>query len=87
MEDGISTACRWTETTLDKVMPVIAPYGPDDLGSYSKGNISILCRAFHTTKESRRETQPHVTESGVVITWDGRLDNRADLIRQVARLL
>ncbi len=65
---------------LEKVSPLIAPYGPDGAGSYSRGNISILYRPFHTTKESRRETQPHVTESGVVITWDGRLDNRAELI-------
>jgi len=40
----------------------------------------ILYRAFHTTKESRRESQPHVSPSGAVITWDGRLDNRAELI-------
>ena len=65
---------------LAKVKPVIAPYGPDDEGAYAISNLSILYRAFHTTKESRRETQPHVSESGVVITWDGRLDNRAELI-------
>jgi len=68
---------------LEKVKPLLAPYGPDDAGTYSKGNISILYRAFHTTKESRHETQPHVTPSGAVITWDGRLDNRSDLIRQL----
>jgi len=38
---------------LDKVKPVIAPYGPDDSGSYAKTSINILYRAFHTTKESR----------------------------------
>jgi len=65
---------------LEKVKSVIAPYGPDDGGSYSRANISILYHAFHTTNESRRESQPHVTESGAIITWDGRLDNRADLI-------
>lgn len=68
---------------LEKVKPVIAPYGPDEGRSYTRAGISILYRAFHTTKESRRETQPHTTESGTVITWDGRLDNRADLIRQL----
>jgi asparagine synthase (glutamine-hydrolysing) len=72
---------------LEKVKPVIAPYGPDDSGSYSKGNISILYRAFHTTKESRHETQPHTTTYGAVITWDGRLDNRADLIRRLRDVL
>src|SRR5258708_13265185 len=72
---------------LEKVKPVIAPYGPDDSGFYSKGNISILYRAFHTTKESRHETQPHTTTYGTVIMWDGRLDNRADLIRRLRDVL
>jgi asparagine synthase (glutamine-hydrolysing) len=68
---------------LEKARATIAPYGPDDAGSYLKGNISILYHAFHTTKESRLETQPHLMASGAVITWDGRLDNRAELIRQL----
>ncbi len=72
---------------LEKVKPSIAPHGPDDAGSYSKNNISILYHAFHTTRESRRETQPHVTASGAILTWDGRLDNRADLIRQLGGLV
>jgi asparagine synthase (glutamine-hydrolysing) len=72
---------------LEKVKPVIAPYGPGDGGFYSKTSISILYRAFHTTKESRRETQPYVTASGAVITWDGRLDNRAELIRHLRDVL
>ena len=72
---------------LDKAKASIAPYGPDDAGSYSKNNISLLYHAFHTTKESRRETQPHITESGAVITWDGRLDNRAELIRRLRDVL
>jgi len=72
---------------LEKVKPVIAPYGFDDSGSYSNTSISILYRAFHTTKESRRETQPLITDSGAAITWDGRLDNRAELIRRLRNVL
>jgi len=72
---------------LEKVKSVVTPYGPDHGGSYSKTNISILYRAFHTTNESRRETQPHVMESGAIITWDGRLDNRAEVIRQLRHVL
>src|SRR6266404_2022148 len=68
---------------LEKAKACVTPYGPDGSGSYSKGNISILHHAFHTTKESRRETQPHITPSGAVITWDGRLDNRAELISEL----
>jgi asparagine synthase (glutamine-hydrolysing) len=72
---------------LNKVGPLLAPYGPDGSSSYSEGNISILYRAFHTTRESRRESQPHVTSSGAIVTWDGRLDNRAELIAQLGDLV
>jgi asparagine synthase (glutamine-hydrolysing) len=68
---------------LEKVQSLLLPYGPDDRGSYSSRAISLLYCAFHTTKESRRETQPHVMASGAIITWDGRLDNRAELIQQL----
>jgi asparagine synthase (glutamine-hydrolysing) len=72
---------------LAKVKPVIAPYGPDDEGAYAASDLSILYRAFHTTKESRLETQPYVSESGAVFTWDGRLDNRSELIRSLGDIL
>jgi asparagine synthase (glutamine-hydrolysing) len=68
---------------LEKAKAFIAPYGPDDASSYSKSNISVLYHSFYTTKESRRETQPYVTASGAVLTWDGRLDNRAQLILEL----
>jgi asparagine synthase (glutamine-hydrolysing) len=68
------------QTYLAKIKPVMTPYGPDGEGTYVISNLSILYRAFHTTKESRCETQPHISESGLVITWDGRLDNRDELI-------
>ena len=66
---------------------MLAPYGPDGEGYICKDNFGILYRAFHTTKESCRETQPHISSSGSVITWDGRLDNREDLIAQLAARL
>src|SRR5258708_2650885 len=71
---------------LEKVQASIAPYGPDDAGSYLNRNISMLYHAFHTTKESRRETQPYVTASGAVITWDGCLDNRGELIHRLSEV-
>jgi len=68
---------------IEKVSAALAPYGPDSNESYSKGGVRILYRAFHTTKESRREKQPHVSSFGAMITWDGRLDNRAELIEEL----
>jgi len=68
---------------FDQVRPQLAPYGPDGEGILCHGNFGVLYRAFHTTEESRRETQPRISESGAVITWDGRLDNREVLIDEL----
>jgi asparagine synthase (glutamine-hydrolysing) len=66
---------------------MLAPYGPDGGGAYIKDSVGILFRGFRTTKESRREPQPHITASGAAITWDGHLDNHADLIPELRDLL
>jgi len=68
---------------LDQVRSVLTPYGPDGESYLCRDNFGILYRAFHTTKESRNEVQPRVSGSGAVITWDGRLDNREDIIGQL----
>ena len=65
---------------LEQVQDIVAPYGPDGTNSYLHANVGMGYCAFHTTSESRRETQPYLTPSGAVITWDGRLDNRSELI-------
>ena len=67
----------------EEVGRLLAPYGPDRGSTYSAPDIEILYRAFHTTKESRQEEQPYISPLGTVITWDGRLDNREDLIREL----
>jgi len=74
-------------TDLDQVRAVLTPYGPDAEGSFCQGNIGILYRAFHTTKESCEETQPCISTSGAIITWDGRLDNRKELLHQLGNRL
>lgn len=51
---------------------------------YLKGEIALLYCPFHTTRESRLERQPFLSGSGIVVTWDGRLDNMNDLIVQLA---
>ncbi|MGH9718656.1 MAG: hypothetical protein ACRD8O_00455 [Bryobacteraceae bacterium] len=57
--------------------------GPDGCVEYRGGPLGMVYRAFHTTKESRQETQPLVSRYGHALTWDGRLDNRRDLIAQL----
>jgi len=68
---------------LEKAGKMLVPYGPDAEGAYIKDNVGIRFYAFHTTRESRRETQPLITPSGNVLSWDGRLDNRAELVPQL----
>lgn len=68
---------------LDKAAELLAPYGPDGGGRYAGAGVDIIYRGFHTTRESRREQQPHQLPSGAVLTWDGRLDNREELVRQL----
>ncbi len=72
---------------LDRVRAVLAPYGPDAEGIFCKDNVGIVYRAFHATKESRLEKQPYVSPSGAIITWDGRLDNRSELIYELGSAL
>jgi asparagine synthase (glutamine-hydrolysing) len=61
----------------------IAEYGPDGEGTYFDTSLGMLYRAFHTTPESRLEHQPLVTATGEVMTWDGRLDNRDELLAEL----
>lgn len=65
---------------LEKVKSTISPYGPDGGSSQVTKDTCALYYAFHTTVESQRETQPHILPSGWVLTWDGRLDNRSELL-------
>lgn len=68
---------------LQRVRSIMASCGRDSSTRYKKENVGILYQAFHTTRESRNETQPTVLASGAVLTWDGRLDNREELIREL----
>lgn len=56
---------------------------PDGESSYVNGSVALLYRPFHTTCESRREKQPYVSRRGFILTWDGRLDNREELIAEL----
>ena len=70
-----------------KVALLLAPFGPDGCSTCSKDGVTISQFAFHTTWESREEPRPYVCASGQIIAWDGRLDNRADLVRQLPQAL
>jgi asparagine synthase (glutamine-hydrolysing) len=65
---------------LERVSSATTNYGPDGSGFYTKDGIGMLYRAFCTTKEARLEIQPRGSKRGNVIMWDGRLDNREELL-------
>jgi asparagine synthase (glutamine-hydrolysing) len=71
---------------MSRVSTLLAPYGPDGDQIYSNRGLTLLFRAHHTTKESRREKQPYRTGSGALVMWNGRLDNRAELIPEFSGL-
>jgi asparagine synthase (glutamine-hydrolysing) len=66
-----------TLVAMGNALAVRAPDGGNDVCS---GSIGITYRAFHTNKESRLETQPLISPEGHLLTWDGRLDNREELL-------
>ncbi len=67
----------WQLTVLSQAL---AERGPDGGSELITGRLAMAYRAFHTTAESRRERQPLVSVWGHVLCWDGRLDNRDELL-------
>jgi asparagine synthase (glutamine-hydrolysing) len=54
--------------------------GPDGGREILFNSVGMAYRAFHTNSESRMEAQPLVSPDGHLLAWDGRLDNREELI-------
>ena len=65
---------------LAEISESLKQQGPDGESCYVDGSIGLLYRPFHTTADSRREKQPYVSHRGFIFTWDGRLDNRDELV-------
>jgi asparagine synthase (glutamine-hydrolysing) len=65
---------------VEELSAALQHQGPDGESLYCEGPAALVYRPFHTTRESRREKQPYVSSRGSVLTWDGRLDNRDELI-------
>src|SRR6185369_6363706 len=78
-----SNAAAVNEYDLAKLGAALDSRGPDGGFDVASGNMGMSYRAFHTNRESRLEAQPLVSREGHMLTWDGRLDNRDDLIQQL----
>ena len=68
---------------FEKVSAVLAPYGRDAVCFDTDETVGLLHLAFHTNRESRSETQPQRLPMGAILTWDGQLDNRRELLREL----
>lgn len=47
------------------------------------GCVGSVHRGLHTNYHSRNQIQPMVSSEGITLSWDGRLDNRFDLISKL----
>jgi asparagine synthase (glutamine-hydrolysing) len=65
---------------LARISASLSAYGHYRNSWFEKDGVSFCYCAFHSNRESRSEAQPYLLGSGGVLTWDGRLDNREELI-------
>jgi len=72
--------CPVDPALLAKLSAPLAHRGPDGEGRWIGGPVGFACQNFWVTPESVGETQPLVHSSGVVVVFDGRLDNRDELL-------
>ena len=75
-----------TRECLAGVSSELESFGADSEAIHTSGNIGTLYRAFHTTAESRFEKQPVISAAGRMYVWDGRLDNRDELLKQLGNI-
>ncbi len=67
---------------LESMSEAIAHRGPDEEAFWLQGSVGLAHRQLRTTPESLHEHQPTPRDNGdYVITCDGRVDNREELIR------
>lgn len=62
----------------------LSEYGPEGEKTHFDGSVGMLYRPVHTTAESHFEHQPMIFDGGRTLTWDGRLDNRDELIASMS---
>lgn len=65
--------------SIEQVRALLGPYGTEGCEEYDTGNCWIH---FHS-RISPRQPKRCTARSGIVFTWDGRLDNRGELMSQL----
>jgi len=72
---------------LDRLYRSLERQGPDGGATRQAGAVGMAYRACQITPESVHEMQPIQGYDGCLFTFDGRLDNREDLIFQLKEAL
>ncbi len=65
---------------LARMSATMAHRGLDGEAMWIEGPVGLACQLFRVTPESEKETQPLVDSRGIVLVFDGRLDNREELL-------
>lgn len=70
--------------TLERMQSVLAPYGPDAQQHWQQGSAGFVRTLLRTTPEDSLDHQPlHDSASQTLLMFDGRIDNRDELARQL----
>jgi len=87
---AIAGALHFDTTPVDRaLLERLSTFAPgnigDALGFWQAGNVGLGHAMFRVTGEAYHETQPLSDPlSGCVVVFDGRIDNRAELLSQLA---
>lgn len=71
---------------LNRLWMGLSDRGPDGGDLVIFGAVGLCYRAFDTNRESRLESQPFVSLDRSVLVFDGRIDNREELIAKIGGL-
>ncbi|MBS1867786.1 MAG: asparagine synthetase B, partial [Acidobacteria bacterium] len=69
--------------SADRLRQQLAPYGRDGEGRFAEEGIDLLFYRLGDTEDSCRSEQPFRMGPSQFLMWDGRLDNRDDLLREL----
>lgn len=64
---------------LQGLSQALLPMGPDGERFFTTASLGMVFRPFHTDAQSRRTTQPLRGHDGLVVAFDGRIDNEREL--------
>ncbi len=71
------------EEDLDFLLFELDQRGPDSCSVYADGPLGMGFRGLFITDEDYYGDQPRISPAGIVVTFDGRLDQRDELARRI----